>query len=69
MDTREVRAAGRGPWPVLVLRLENNFFSFLAIPQGIRMLTPPPGREPEPPAVEGRVLTTGPPGKSLVKGF
>ena len=29
------------------------------------ILAPPPGIEPTPPALEGEVLTTGPPGKSL----
>ena len=29
------------------------------------MLAPRPGIEPTPPALEGKVLTTGPPGKSL----
>ena len=29
------------------------------------ILAPPPGTEPAPPALEGKVLTTGPPGKSL----
>ena len=28
------------------------------------ILAPPPGIEPAPPALEGEVLTTGPPGKS-----
>ena len=29
------------------------------------ILAPQPGIEPTPPALEGKVLTTGPPGKSL----
>ena len=29
------------------------------------ILAPQPGIEPSPPALEGKVLTTGPPGKSL----
>ena len=29
------------------------------------ILAPRPGIEPAPPALEGKVLTTGPPGKSL----
>ena len=29
------------------------------------ILAPRPGIEPAPPALEGEVLTTGPPGKSL----
>ena len=33
------------------------------------ILAPPPGIEPAPPALEGKVLTTGPPGKSLVEEF
>ena len=28
------------------------------------ILAPPPGIEPAPPVLEGKVLTTGPPGKS-----
>ena len=34
-----------------------------------RILTPQPGMEPTPPALYERVLTTGPPGKSLVNGL
>ena len=30
------------------------------------ILAPRPGIEPAPPALEGKVLTTGPPGKSLI---
>ena len=30
------------------------------------ILSPQPGIEPTPPAPEGKVLTTGPPGKSLI---
>ena len=33
------------------------------------ILTPQPGIKPAPPALEGRVLTTGPPGKSLLCNF
>ena len=39
---------------------------FLAALSGMRHLGPQPGIEPISPALEGRVLTTGPPGKSLV---
>ena len=33
--------------------------------EACRILVPRPGIEPVPPALEGKVLTTGPPGKSL----
>ena len=33
------------------------------------ILAPQPGIEPAPPVLEGEVLTTGPPGKSLVLDF
>ena len=33
------------------------------------ILAPWPGMEPTPPALEGEVLTTEPPGKSLCKSF
>ena len=33
------------------------------------ILAPQPGIEPTPPALEGEVLTTGPPGKSLDSSF
>ena len=39
------------------------FWFFGHKPYGI--LSPQPGIEPAPPALEGKVLTTGPPGKSL----
>ena len=34
-------------------------------PEAYGILAPQPGIEPAPPALEGEVLTTGPPGKSL----
>ena len=34
-------------------------------PQAMWDLTPPPVMEPTPHVLEGKVLTTGPPGKSL----
>ena len=34
-------------------------------PETNGILVPQPGIEPRPPALEGEVLTTGPPGKSL----
>ena len=34
-------------------------------PEACGILAPWPGIEPAPPALEGEVLTTGPPGKSL----
>ena len=33
------------------------------------LLPPKPGNEPIPPALQGKVLTTGPPGKSLLMTF
>ena len=42
-----------------------SFFSFLAIPIPCGILVPQPGIELGPSAVNCRVLTTGPPGKSL----
>ena len=42
-----------------------NFF-FGCTVQHVGTLVPPPGIKPAPHAVEARVLTTGPPGKSLV---
>ena len=39
------------------------FLDFGSQARGI--LAPPPGMEPAPPALEPKVLTTGPPGKSL----
>ena len=41
-------------------------FGFLAFGrEACEILAPPPGIEPAPPALEGEVLTTGPPRKSL----
>ena len=37
--------------------------------EACRILAPPPGMESTPPALEGEVLTTGPPGKSLILVF
>ena len=37
----------------------------LVAPQHVRVLVPRPGIEPTSPALGGRFLTTGPPGKSL----
>ena len=42
------------------------FFFFLAACTTCGILVPRPGIEPAPPALEGEVLTTGPPGKSRV---
>ena len=33
------------------------------------ILAPQPGIEPAPPTMEGKVITTGPPGKSMEKLF
>ena len=41
------------------------FFFFLSCPEACEILVPQPGIEPLSPALEGRFLTTGPPGKSL----
>ena len=41
------------------------FYVLLSWPRGIRDFSPQPGTEPVPPALEGEVLTTGPPEKSL----
>ena len=41
------------------------FFNLLAMPHGCGILVPWPGIEPTPPRLEGRVLITGLPGKSL----
>ena len=40
------------------------FFGFFGR-QACGILAPWPGIEPAPPALEGKVLTTGPPGKAL----
>lgn len=39
-------------------------FFFLATLQHVGSRLPQPGTEPEPPTLEGRMLTTGPPGES-----
>ena len=49
---------------VLFLFLCFDFFFFFGH-EACRILAPRPGIEPTPPALEGEVLTTGPPGKSL----
>ena len=41
----------------------------LIAPQHVGMLAPQPGIEPVPPALEGRVLTAGPPAKYQRMGF
>ena len=41
----------------------------LSCPMAYGILVPQPGREPGPPALEGRFLTTGPPGKSPESKF
>ena len=44
------------------------FFCFFGL-EARGILAPRPGIEPAPPVLEGKVLTTGPPGKSLVSTF
>ena len=41
------------------------FFFFFFGHEACGILAPQPGMEPTAPALEGKVLTTGPPGKSL----
>ena len=41
------------------------FYVLFFGPEACGLLTPRPGIEPTPAALEGEVLTTGPPGKSL----
>ena len=48
--------------PILLLFLYFGFFGR----EACGILAPQPGIEPAPPALEGEVLTTGPPGKSLL---
>ena len=43
------------------------YFGFLATRHVAKILAPRPGIEPAPLALEGEVLTTGPPGKPLMK--
>ena len=43
------------------------FFQFLAL-RHVRFLAPQPGIEPAPVALKGKVLTTGPAGKSELPG-
>ena len=38
-------------------------------PKAYGILSPQPGIRPVPPALEGDVLTTGSPGKSLIESF
>ena len=45
------------------------FYVLVFWPQGMWNLSSPPGIKPAPPALEGEVLTTGPPGKSLTAPF
>ena len=66
------------PFTVLIYLLKNFFywrivdlqccvgFSFWPHPVACGILVPHPGIKPVPPALEGRVITTGPPGKVLV---
>ena len=63
-------------WAILKVFICNNIasvlyfhcFCFIFLFFGLDahgILAPPPGIEPAPPALEGEVLATGPPGKSL----
>ena len=56
----------RGIYYTLLRTAKIRLKMFLAALSGMRHLGPQPGIEPISPALEGRVLTTGPPGKSLV---
>ena len=58
----QVRSLGREDPLEWGMATHSSVLSFLAA--ACRMLTPRPGIEPTPPALEARVLTTGPPGKS-----
>ena len=61
-------SSGGGFYPITILLL--SFFlcyGFLANICGI--LAPQPGIKPTPPALEGGVLTPGPPGKSLAEAL
>lgn len=41
----------------------------LSCSEACEILIPPPGIEPEPPALQGRLLTPGSSGKSLIQHF
>ena len=45
------------------------FYVLVLGPPGIMVLAPQPGMESTPPALEGKILTPGPPGKSQVQNF
>ena len=45
------------------------FFGFFFSQKARGILVPQPGIDPTPPELEGEVLTTGPPGKSLIFPF
>ena len=56
-----------GPFLKFLLNLSQYCFCFMFWffgHEACGILTPQPGIEPAPPALEGKVLTTGPPGKS-----
>ena len=50
---------------VVVCGLQSAWVQLFSCPVACGILVPPPGIEPASPALEGRFLTTGPPGKSL----
>ena len=61
-----------GPFLKSLLNLSQYCFCFMFWPFGRKpcgILAPWPGIEPAPPALEGKVSTTGPPGKSLLSVF
>ena len=61
-----------GPFLKSLLNFLQYCFCFMLWLLGLEacgILAPYPGIEPTPPALEGRVLTTGPPGKSPVGGL
>ena len=45
------------------------FYDFFFDPEACEILAPPSGIKPAHPALEGEVLTTGPPGESLCINF
>ena len=62
-------------WTIFKVFIEfvNNIASILCFGffgrKACGILVPQPGVEPEPPVLEGEVLTTGPPGNSLFRLF
>ena len=52
-----------------LLRHVGSFVAVLSCSVACGIFVPPPGIEPMSPALKGRFLTTGPPGKSLLVDF